>query len=134
MTKQKKGGPQAAPACQKSLAEFAAISGEDFSIIFGRGVYVDENTSRPANVRIGRCWRTMSALRQGANFLSKYPQVFRQFQAALRPPNIFSIARCVGGCQSKEAAQKKNLRFARLWSFKFMRYPILISHIPYAIL
>ena len=65
-------------ACQKSLAEFAAISGEDVSIIFGRGVYVDENTSRPANVRIGRCWRTMRALRQGANFLSKNPQVFRQ--------------------------------------------------------
>ena len=68
-------------ACQKSLAEFAAISGEDVSIIFGRGVYVDENTSRPANVRIGRCWRTMSALRQGANFLSKNPQVFRQSQS-----------------------------------------------------
>ena len=38
-----KGGrwPPFASACQKSLAEFAAISGEDVSIIFGRGVYVD---------------------------------------------------------------------------------------------
>ena len=77
--KRKKGRPAGRPsACQKSLAEFAAISGEDVSIIFGRGVYVDENTSRPANVRVDRYQRVTSALQQGANLLSKNPQVFRQ--------------------------------------------------------
>jgi hypothetical protein len=44
--------------------------------IFGRGVYVDENTSHPANVRIGRLRRTMSALQQGAKSFVKKAAAF----------------------------------------------------------
>ena len=36
--------------CQKSLAEFAAKAAKKVEIVFGRGVYVDENTSQAASV------------------------------------------------------------------------------------
>ena len=46
----------------ESLAEFAPSGAKKFEFVFGRGVYVDENTSRPANVRTDRLWRAVSAL------------------------------------------------------------------------
>ena len=42
--------------------------------IFGRGVYVDENTSHPANVRGGS--RKPRALQQGANLIVKKAAAF----------------------------------------------------------
>jgi hypothetical protein len=39
-------------------------------------MYVDENTSHPANVRIGRVQRTMSALQQGAKPFVKKAAAF----------------------------------------------------------
>ena len=51
-------------------------------IIFDRGVYVDENTARPANVRIGRYGRTMSAMRQGADLIVEKPAGFSTVSAA----------------------------------------------------
>jgi len=36
--------------CQKSLAEFAADAANSVQIVFGRGVYVDKNTSQAASV------------------------------------------------------------------------------------
>jgi len=47
-----------ASACRfrlsKSLAEFAAKAAKKVQIVFGRGVYVDENTSQAASVEFGR--------------------------------------------------------------------------------
>ena len=39
---------------RKSLTEFRRRSGEKILIVFDRDMCVGENTSRPANVRIGR--------------------------------------------------------------------------------
>ena len=52
----KKGAGQHAllpSVCRKSLAEFAPAGAKKVKSVFGRGVYVDENTSRPANARTG---------------------------------------------------------------------------------
>lgn len=38
----KRSGSAAPFSLSKNLAEFAAISGEEFFIIFGRGMYLDE--------------------------------------------------------------------------------------------
>ena len=59
--------------CQRSLAEFALASAKEMEIIFSGGVYVGENTSRLANVRIVRCERTMRALRRAAAFSNESP-------------------------------------------------------------
>ena len=40
--------------CQKSLAEFAATAANKVKIVFGRGVYVDKNTSQAASVEFIR--------------------------------------------------------------------------------
>ena len=37
--------------CRKSFAEFSAEAENKVKIIFGRGVYVDKNTSQAASVR-----------------------------------------------------------------------------------
>ena len=42
--------------CQKSLAEFAASAANKVKRVFGRGVYVDENTSQAASVEFVRLW------------------------------------------------------------------------------
>ena len=44
--------------CQKSLAEFAADAANKFQIVFGRGVYVDKNTSQTASVEFSCQWKT----------------------------------------------------------------------------
>jgi len=49
------------PECPQSLAEFAAAAANKIQIIFCRGMYVAENTSRAASVRVVRLWRTRSA-------------------------------------------------------------------------
>lgn len=53
----KKSNPEAAKAAPgqhiKSLAEFASADAKTTKFIFGRGMYVDKNTSRPANVNFG---------------------------------------------------------------------------------
>ena len=79
--------PEKITACQKSLAEFAAASGKESSIIFGRGVYVDENTSRPANVR--GVSRKPRALRQGASLIGEK----RRFFDKLKSPRAQSPGR-----------------------------------------
>jgi hypothetical protein len=63
-------------ACKRIPQGFAVIAAKWMEFIFGRGVYVDENTSRPANVRVGRCWRTTSALQQGAKPFVKKAAAF----------------------------------------------------------
>jgi len=47
--------------CPKCLAEFAAEAANKIKILFGRGVYVDENTSQAASVEFVRLWRTTYA-------------------------------------------------------------------------
>ena len=42
------------PDCQKSLAEFAPAGANKVKIIFSGGVYVGENTFRPASVEFLR--------------------------------------------------------------------------------
>ena len=74
-------------ACQKSLAEFRRRSGEIIANRFSGDtpqgglscpcgaihlLCVAKNTSRPANVRIVRYQRTMSALQQAAAFSKKW--------------------------------------------------------------
>ena len=51
-------GLHAAPSsdCQKSLAEFAPAGANKVKIIFSGGVYVGENTFRPASVEFLR-WK-----------------------------------------------------------------------------
>ena len=44
--------------CQKSLAEFAADAENSVQIVFGRGLYVDKNTSQAASVEFVRQRRT----------------------------------------------------------------------------
>ena len=39
---------------KKSLAEFAALAANKMKIVFGRGVYVDKNTSQAASVEFVR--------------------------------------------------------------------------------
>ena len=46
---------------KKCLAEFAAAAANKVKSIFGRGVYLDENTSQAASVRVVRRRRTRSA-------------------------------------------------------------------------
>ena len=46
---------------KKCLAEFAAVAANKVKSIFGRGVYLDENTSQAASVRVVRRRRTRSA-------------------------------------------------------------------------
>ena len=63
-------------ACRKSLAEFAPAGAKKIKSIFCRGVYVAENTSRPANVRIVRFWRIRSALQRAVAFSKKWLRHF----------------------------------------------------------
>ena len=67
---------QPASACQKSLAEFAASAANKVNIIFGRGVYVDENTYQAANVQIVRQRRTVCAMQRTAKGWRKSPKGF----------------------------------------------------------
>ncbi len=46
---------------KKCLAEFAAYAANKVKSIFARGVYLGENTSQAASVRVVRLWRTRSA-------------------------------------------------------------------------
>ena len=47
--------------CRKSLAEFAAFAAKKFKNIFCQGVYLTENSSQAASVRVVRLRRTTSA-------------------------------------------------------------------------
>lgn len=60
----------------ESLAEFAPVGAKKLKSVFDRGMYVGENTSRPANVRTVRLWRTVSALQQAAIPLSEKAAAF----------------------------------------------------------
>ena len=50
--------PFAPTACQKSLAEFAAVAANKVKSIFDRGVYLGENTYQAASVEFVRHRRT----------------------------------------------------------------------------
>ena len=50
LTYEKVPSYEGASDCQKSLAEFAADAANKVKIVFGRGVYVDKNTSQAASV------------------------------------------------------------------------------------
>ena len=66
--------------CQRSLAEFALASAKEMEIIFSGGVYVGENTSRLANVRIVRREGTMRALPRAAAFSNESPTKWVSFE------------------------------------------------------
>jgi len=66
------GGISRRPRSGKSLAEFAPAGAKKIGSIFGGGVYVAENSSRPANVRVCAC-RTRRALQQAAAFSNDSP-------------------------------------------------------------
>jgi hypothetical protein len=63
-------------ACRKSLTEFAPAGANKVKSVFHGGVYGVKNTSRPANVRVVRCKRTTSALRQAAAYSKKWQSHF----------------------------------------------------------
>ena len=62
----------------KSLAEFAAEAANKVQIVFGRGVYVDENTSQAASVEFGRQRRTNYARSRLQILAEKAEGLFRQ--------------------------------------------------------
>jgi len=62
--------------CQKSLAEFAAEAANKIKILFGRGVYVDENTSQAASVEFVRQRRTNYARSRLQNTGGKAQRAF----------------------------------------------------------
>jgi len=77
--------------CQKSLAEFAADAENSVQIVFGRGLYVDKNTSQAASVEFVRQRRTNYA-RSRLQKLAESPEGdFRQAQigGAYSPADIF---------------------------------------------
>jgi hypothetical protein len=51
---------------KKPRRVFAAAAAKEIKSVFCRDMCVAENTSRPANVRNGRYWRTLCALQRGA--------------------------------------------------------------------
>jgi hypothetical protein len=57
---------------KKASQSFAAGAAKGSQIIFSGDMCVGENTSRPANVRVVRRWRTTSALQQAAAFSKKW--------------------------------------------------------------
>ena len=65
----------------KSLAEFAPAGAKEMEIIFSGGMYVGENTSRLANVRIVRRERTMRALPRAAAFSNESPTKWVSFES-----------------------------------------------------
>lgn len=79
--KKGRGGCPCLFDCQRSLAEFALASAKEMEIIFSGGVYVGENTSRLANVRIVRCERTMRALPRAAAFSNESPTKWVSFES-----------------------------------------------------
>ena len=83
---------------QKSPARFMYREKKLILIVFGRGVYVDENTSQPANVRGDRFWRAASALQQAAK-TSKSQKDFCSLETILlviiNVPSL--LAELVGG-------------------------------------
>ena len=68
----------------KSLAEFAAEEANEVLIVFGRGVYVDENTSQAASVELVRHWRTNYARSRLLKLAEKAEGLFRQVQCRIR--------------------------------------------------
>ena len=65
----------------KKLAEFAPAGANKVLTIFTGGVYVGKNTSRLANVRVVRYWRTASALRRAAAFSNESPTKWVSFES-----------------------------------------------------
>ena len=63
---QKSGSIEPLSACQKSLTEFAAADAKPMKSVFGRSMYVAENTSRPVSVEFICCEQTNYA-RGGAH-------------------------------------------------------------------
>ena len=57
---------------EKVSQSFAAAAAKKSEIVFSGGVYVGENSSQPANVRIVRLQRTKSALQQAASSSKKW--------------------------------------------------------------
>ena len=68
--------------CLQSLAEFAAKAANKVEMVFGRGVYVDENTSQAASVEFVRYKRTNYARSRLQNLAEKAEGLFRQTQTA----------------------------------------------------
>ena len=66
--------------CQTSLAEFAEEAANKVQIVFGRGVYVDENTSQAASVELVCQWQTNYARSRLQNLAEKAEGLFRQDQ------------------------------------------------------
>ena len=78
----------AAPGCRdvsvypKSPAEFAAKAANQVEIVFGRGVYVDENTAQAASVEFVRQRRINYARSRLQNLAEKAEGLFRQIKTA----------------------------------------------------
>ena len=72
----------AGSVCQKSLAEFAAKAANKVEILFGRGVYVDENTAQAASVEFVCHWQTNYARSRLQRTCGKARRVFLQAQPA----------------------------------------------------
>ena len=66
----------------QSLAEFAAKAANKVKIVFGRGVYVDENTSQAASVEFVRQRRINYARSRLQNLAEKAEGLFRQIKTA----------------------------------------------------
>jgi len=79
---QKKPQHSCGSNCSKSLAEFAAEAANKIKIVFGRGVYVDENTSQAASVEFVRLWRTNYARSRLQNTGGKAQRAFPPYAAA----------------------------------------------------
>ena len=78
----------------ESLAEFAAEAANRVEIVFGRGVYVDENTSQAASVEF-ICHRRINYARSRLQELAeKAAGLFRQVLRAL--PNGSVLLRYLG--------------------------------------
>ena len=71
------------PACQKSLAEFAARRRQRNKIIFSRDMCVRENTARAASVEFVRHRRTNYARSRPQAFCRKNPEGF----STVSPPS-----------------------------------------------
>ena len=80
--KTRRGKRPGGPACQKSLAEFAARRRQRNKIIFSRDMCVRENTTRAASVEFVRHRRTNYARSRPQAFCRKNPEGFSTVSTA----------------------------------------------------
>jgi len=101
---------------KKSLAEFAAEAANKIKILFGRGVYVDENTSQAASVEFVRHRRTNYARSRLQNTGGKALRAFSTCSGASNRMRLQCVDKpsgagapkaplCKGSCQIALSAQ-----------------------------